>query len=148
MKNIGITLLIFNCLGLAGCAGGNAIDEAVPQAAFGDAAAPVPAQRPGAQASAMAGPGAAAAEPEPDPVFSGSGQAVRTGSFPNINDEPHGAAPQMSDAGRDALLAQMQALSAARSQGLVSAAEYQRRLAELRTLGETHSDATIRIIEN
>jgi len=144
MKNIGITLLIFNCLGLAGCAGGNAIDEAVPQAAFGEAGAPVPAERPGAQAAV---PGAKPA-PEPDPVFSGSGQAARTGSYPNINVEPRGAAPQMTDAGRNALLAQMQALAAARSQGLVSAAEYQRRLAELRTLGATHSDATIKIIEN
>ena len=49
---------------------------------------------------------------------------------------------------RDALLAEMQALAAARSQGLVSAAEYQRRLAELRQIGATHSDATIKIIEN
>ena len=32
MKNIGITLLIFNCLGLAGCAGGNAIDAAIATA--------------------------------------------------------------------------------------------------------------------
>lgn len=141
MKKIGITLLIFNCLGLAGCAGGNAIDEAVPQAAFGDAGAPVPAARAGAAAAAKPAPA-------PDPLFSSSGQAALTGAYPNINDEPRGAAPQMTDAGRDALLAQMKALAAARSQGLVSAAEYQRRLAELRTIGATHSDATIKIIEN
>ncbi|MAS04890.1 MAG: hypothetical protein CL534_09425 [Ahrensia sp.] len=143
MKNIGITLLIFNCLGLAGCAGGNAIDEAVPQAAFGDADAPVPPARPGAEAAAATAP-----EPAPDPLFSSSGQAALNGAYPNINNEPRGAAPQMTDAGRDALLAKMQALAAARSQGLVSAAEYQRRLAELRTIGATHSDATIKIIEN
>jgi len=142
MKNIGITLLIFNCLALAGCAGGNAIDEAVPQAAFGDARAPVPAARP--EAAATAGKPA----PADDPLFSGSGQASASGAYPNINVEPRGAAPQMTDAGRDALLAQMQALAAARSQGLVSAAEYQRRLAELRQIGATHSDATIKIIEN
>jgi hypothetical protein len=56
--------------------------------------------------------------------------------------------PQMSDGVRDALLTRMQALSQAHSQGLVSPAEYKRRLAELRRLGATHSDATIKIIEN
>ena len=145
MKNIGITLLIFNCLGVAGCAGGNAIDEAVPRAAFGDVGAPVPAARPDAPAVA-----ATALEPEAtrDPLFSGSGRAAVSGAYPNINNEPRGAAPQMTDAGRDALLTEMQALAAARSRGLVSSAEYRRRLAELRAIGATHSDATIKIIEN
>ncbi len=129
MKNTGITLLIFNCLVLAGCAGGNAIDEAVPQAAFG-----------------ASGPQPAAANS--DPLFTSSGQAAQTGTYPNINREPRGAVPQMSDAQRDALVAQMQALAQAHSRGLVSTAEYRRRLAELRQLGATHSDATIKIIEN
>jgi hypothetical protein len=145
MKNIGITLLIFNCLGLAGCAGGNAIDQAVPQAAFGDVGAPVPGARPDAPTVA-----ANALEPvaAPDPLFEGSGRAALSGNYPNINNEPRGAAPQMTDAGRDALIAEMQALSAARSRGLVSPSEYQRRLAELRTIGATHSEATIKLIEN
>lgn len=149
MKNIGIPLLIFKCLILAGCAGGNAIDEAVPQAAFGDAGAPVPAQRPSLEAAVVPAPKPAPqAAAAPDPLFAGSGQATQTHTYPNINREPRGAAPQMSDAERDMLLTQMQALGQAHAQGLVSSAEYRRRLAELRKLGATHSDATIKIIEN
>jgi hypothetical protein len=88
-----------------------------------------------------------AAQPPSDPLFTGSGQAATTGAYPNINLEPHGATQQLTDAQRDLLLAQMQALAEAHSQGKVSAAEYERRLALLRRLAATHSQETIKSIE-
>lgn len=160
MNKVGIASLFFNGLVaglvLAGCAGGNAIDEAVPPAAFGDLGPPVPAQRPGTETEAEAttpdavAPDTAAAPPAAprDTLFSGSGQAANTGAYPNINNEPRGAAPQLTDEQRANLLAEMQALAVAQSKGLVSRAEYQRRLAALRRLAATHSDEAIRTIEN
>ena len=53
----------------------------------------------------------------------------------------------MSDAQRNALLAEMQALAQAHSRGQVSTAEYNRRLALLRRLAATHSQEAIRKIE-
>lgn len=145
MNKIGNALLIFNILALAGCAGGNAIDRAVPQAAFSESAAPLPspATPEGAAAEAQA-----PAEPlPPDPLFESSGQATLTGDYPNINIEPHGAAAQLTDAQRDELVLQMQALAEARAQGNVSTAEYERKLAQLRLLAETHSQNAIDSIE-
>lgn len=140
MKKIGIALLIFNSLALAGCAGGNAIDRAVPQAAFTESATP-----PGMEAAdTEQGPGD---PPRPDPLFEGSGQARLTGDYPNINIEPGGAVAQLTDAERDDLVLQMQALAEAHAQGNVSNAEYQRRLAQLRLLAATHSQNTIESIE-
>ncbi|MFZ2101958.1 MAG: hypothetical protein WAU86_15470 [Oricola sp.] len=135
MKEIGIALLIFNALALAGCAGGNAIDRAVPQAAVANTAAPVQT------------PEDPAAFAETDPVFAGSGRATLTGVYPNINSEPRAATQQLTDAERDALVAQMQALADAHAKGTVSTAEYQRRLAALRDLAATHSSETIAKIE-
>lgn len=143
MKKIGIALLIFNSLVLAGCAGGNAIDRAVPQAAFSQSAVPLPpTARPEVAAEAQA-----PAEPPPDPLFESSGQATLTGDYPNINIEPRRATAQLTDAQRDELVLQMQALAEARAQGNVSAAEYERKLAQLRLLAETHSQSTIDSIE-
>jgi hypothetical protein len=147
MKKIGIALLIFNNLVLAGCAGGNAIDRAVPQAAFSQSAAPLPPPaRP--EGAAAAGEAKAQAEPLPlDPLFESSGQATLTGDYPNINIEPRRATAQLTDAQRDELVLQMQALAEARAQGNVSAAEYERKLAQLRLLAETHSQNAIDSIE-
>jgi len=128
MKKIGIALLIFNTLALTGCAGGGAIDRGVPQAAFADATA----TQAGTEGQAP-----------PDPLFESSGQAALTGDYPNINVEPRGAVAQLTDAQRDELVAQMQALSRARAQGSVSNAEYERKLAELNRLAATHSQETI-----
>ncbi|GAB4362152.1 MAG: hypothetical protein Kow0026_25690 [Oricola sp.] len=146
MKKIGIALLIFNIFALAGCAGGNAIDQAVPQAAFSEASAPLPP--PAAPGEAGAGQARAPAEPlPPDPLFESSGRAAVTGGYPNINVEPHGAVPQLTDAERDELVLRMQALAEAHAQGEVSNAEYERRLEQLRTLAATHSRDTIESIE-
>ena len=147
MKNIGIASLLFNSLVLAGCAGGNAIDEAVPQAAFGNPAGAsqasvIPADKP-EDAYPVAPPAADA-----DPVFSGTGRANLTGTYPNINREPRGAVAQLTDEQREAMLAEMQALALAHSKGEVSSAEYNRRLMTLRRLAATHSDEVIQIIEN
>jgi hypothetical protein len=146
MKKIGIALLIFNMPVLAGCAGGNAIDQAVPQAAFADANAPVPADRPATDAAASPGTDDSAAA-DTDPVFSGSARVAETGTFPNINEEPHGATAQLTDAQRDALVAEMQVLGETHARGGISTAEYQRRLEQLRLLAATHSDDAIKKIE-
>ena len=138
MKKIGIALLIFNLPVLAGCAGGNAIDRAVPQAAFADANAPVPPERPIADDAAIS---------DADPVFSGSARVAETGTFPNINEEPHGATAQLTDVQRDALVAEMQALAETHARGGITAAEYQRRLEQLRRLAATHSEDAIKKIE-
>ena len=53
----------------------------------------------------------------------------------------------MTDEKRDALLEQMQALSVAQQRGRMSTAEYQRRVAALRRLANTHSADTIEKIE-
>ncbi len=146
MKKIGIALLIFNILALAGCAGGNAIDRAVPQAAFSQSAdsLPPPATPEGAATAEAQAP----AEPlPPDPLFESSGQATLTGDYPNINIEPHGATAQLTDTQRDELVLQMQALAEARAQGNVSTAEYERKLAQLRLLAATHSQNAIDSIE-
>lgn len=146
MKKIGIALLIFNILALAGCAGGNAIDRAVPQAAFPQGGAPLP---PPAEPGAVDGDGTqetAKALP-PDPLFESSGQATLSGDYPNINVEPHGSVAQLTDAERDELVLQMQALAEAHAQGNVSSAEYQRRLAQLKLLAATHSQNTLESIE-
>jgi hypothetical protein len=140
MKKIGIALLIFNILPLAGCAGGNAIDRAVPQAAFAETSVPLPAP------AVREGAAPDEAQP-PDPTFEGSGRALLTGAYPNINVEPHGAVEQLSDTERDGLVLQMQALAEAHAQGNVSNAEYQRRLEQLRLLAATHSQNTIESIE-
>jgi uncharacterized membrane protein len=146
MKKIGIALLIFNNLLLAGCAGGNAIDRAVPQAAFSQTPAPLPP--PVASEGTASGEEQALAEAlPPDPLFEGSGQATLTGDYPNINIEPRGAAEQLTDAERDDLVLRMQALAEARAQGNVSNAEYERRLAQLRLLAATHSQNAIEGIE-
>ncbi|WP_223477960.1 hypothetical protein [Oricola indica] len=172
MNRLGIALLIFNFVLLAGCAGGNAIDQGVPQAAFDTAGPPLPpAERPDESAgsetesqTAEQAPGRVSTtiripEPAPrrvksaaqtgsrDPLAAGSGQASVTGTYPNINDEPARSLQQMSDAQRDVLLAQMQALAQAHSRGQVSTAEYNRRLALLRRLAATHSNEAIRKIE-
>ena len=157
MKINGIACLLLSGLILGGCAGANVIDEAVPQAAFGEAGSlPPPGEEPPAEdvaAVPAAKPGtgidAMAAQPNPDaePMLQSSGQARITGSYPNINNEPRGATPQMTDADRELLLVQMQALSADHERGLVSSADYRRRLAELRNLAATHSAATLKIIE-
>ncbi|TCD12395.1 hypothetical protein [Oricola cellulosilytica] len=133
--------LTIAALSVAGCAGGNAIDKGVPKTAFSEAAAPAAPSEPAA--------GTAAAFPPPpgDSVFTGTGVVAATGEFPNINEMPQGETAQMTDAQRDALVAQMTALSAAHANGRISPAQYQRRLAELRRLGATHSTATIRTIE-
>jgi hypothetical protein len=146
MKKIGIALLIFNILPLAGCAGGNAIDRAVPQAAFAETSVPLPAPAVREGAAPDETQPAAEALP-PDPTFEGSGQASLTGAYPNINVEPHGAVEQLSDTERDGLVLQMQALAEAHAQGNVSNAEYQRRLEQLRLLAATHSQNTIESIE-
>ena len=145
MKQLCIALLIFNASALAGCAGGgNAIERAVPQAAFDQAGAPVPSARPaGAQGTSED----LVAATETDPVFSGSGRATSTGAYPNINNEPRGAVPQMTDEQRDTLLAEMQALAQAHAAGNISTAEYQRRVGILRKLAETHSLEMIKQIE-
>jgi len=146
MNKIGIALLMFNILPLAGCAGGNAIDRAVPQAAFAEAAPPLPSPAVREDAATnQTGPAADALPP--DPTFESSGQASLTGAYPNINVEPRGAVAQLTDAQRDEMVLQMQALAEAHAQGSVSNAEYQRRLAQLRLLAETHSQNTIESIE-
>lgn len=122
------------------CAGGNAIDSGVPQAAIAPVAAePLPAPvQPGQEIAAQA----------PAPVEDTSSGAPRnTGTFPNLNDEPARSTNQLTDAERDALMAEMQALQAQQQAGRVSAAAYQRRLAELKRLAATHSSTTIERIE-
>jgi hypothetical protein len=142
----------------AGCAGGNAIDRGVPQAAFIDDSAPFPppAQPPDAittpataneAASAPAPSGTEAAEVPEDPLFTGSGQASTTGNYPNINATPHGATSQLSDSQAAALKDQMAALAKAQDEGRVSPAQYSRRLAELRRLAATRSEEVIKQIE-
>jgi hypothetical protein len=150
MKRIGITLLVFKALVLAGCAGGNAIDRAVPQAAFAESGVPLPPPaRPDDENAAVLQDVEARAQQEltPDPVFESSGQASTAAGYPNINLEPHGATAQLTDAERDTLLVQMQALGQAHAQGKVSSADYDRRLAQLRLLAKTHSNETIMTIE-
>lgn len=137
MKNTGIAFLIVSSLSLTACAGGNAIDDGVPQAAFGEAGPPAQSDFSSTQSATG-----------PDGVFSGSGEARQTGTYPNINRVPSGAAPQLTDDQSKLLVAEMQALSLAHSRGQVSTAEYNRRLAVLRQLAATHSDAVLEIIEN
>lgn len=151
MKRLSAAALIFSGLIVAGCAGGNVIDEAVPQAAFGDVgpdqqqANGQGAVQPGADpfGQAAAGTNAEAA------AYSGSQPPAGDGrSYPNINSEPSPSLMQMSDEQRAALLSEMQALADAHARGVVSSAEYNRRLAELRRLAATHSDEAIKIIED
>lgn len=141
MKNSRFAFLLLSGLVLTGCAGRNAIDEAVPPAAFGETDAPA------TSLASLEQPRAPIPGVDPDPAFAGSGQAVTTNTYPNINREPQAAVPQLTDAERDALLAEMQQLAVAHSKGIVSQADYRRRLAELRNLAATHSQATIKIIE-
>ncbi|WP_421850756.1 hypothetical protein [Oricola sp.] len=140
-------------LTVAGCAGGNAIDRAVPQAAFSQ---PVDSSQQQSGATAQTANASAPSEEQreilpptatADPVFSGSGQIADTGQFPSHIAQPRGATEQMTDEKRDALLEQMQALSVAQQRGRMSTAEYQRRVAALRRLANTHSADTIEKIE-
>lgn len=137
-----LATLTIAAMAVTGCAGGNAIDQGAPQTAYNDASAPLPA--PSAPASEAAG---TFPPPPRDSVLTGTGVVAATGEFPNINDTPRGETAQMTDAQRDALLAQMSALNAAHASGRISSAQYQRRLAELRRLGATHSTTAIKIIE-
>ena len=106
---------------LGGCTSTSTIDTA-----FSDIADPAPVTGPANAPIMQAGPS-------------------NTGAFPNLNDEP---APTLS-AGTDnaVLLAEMQALAAARASGRISPAAYQARIAELQRLAATHSAETLRRIE-
>jgi hypothetical protein len=156
---LAVTMLL-----VAGCAGGNAIDRAVPEAAFAESSTPLPSPvEPGSEpvGTNTADPNENAAlqtvaeetqsvlppEQEYDPVFSGTGQVANTGEYPNLGLEPRGATTQMSDAQRNALLQQMRTLSISQQKGRISPAQYRRKVAELRRLAATHSSSTIRKIE-
>lgn len=153
MKHIAKWGFLVTGLAVTGCAGGgNFIDEAVPRAAFGQAEpASAPAPQEGQTADALMDAPSRAADPaaasDMDPVFSGSGAANITGVYPNMNVEPRGATAQMTDEQRDVLYSQMRALATAHASGQVSTADYERRLAVLRKLAESHSLDTIEKIE-
>lgn len=136
---------------LAGCSAGNAIDEGAPRSAAADQYPLPPPARPGDGAEG-AGEQPSTADSQSqyadDPVFSGSGQARKSGQFPNINVEPQGAAIPLSDGETAAKMDRLKALGQALAKGRISVAEYNRKVAELRRLGATHSDETIKRIEN
>lgn len=144
--------MCFVAVAAVGCAGGNAIENAVPQAAFAEPAG-TPDSPQGAEiteeasAAVAVEPGLLPPEEETDPVFTGTGQVANTGRYPNLNIEPRAATAQMSDTERDILIQQMSSLNAAHGNGQISEAEYRRRVAELRRLAETHSGETIERIE-
>ncbi|QKV17794.1 hypothetical protein [Oricola thermophila] len=145
MSRVGITLLSSGFLALSGCAGGNAIDRAVPQAAAVESLTPLPdSAQPMGDVAVV---DASVADAPQAMIPLGTGQPALTGRYPNINVEPGGAVAQMTDAERDALLLEMQALADAQAKGGVSRADYERRLAELRHLAATHSQAAIDTIE-
>lgn len=144
-------------MAVAGCAGGNPIDDAVPTAAaIGQPAEFPPPSEPGAlTATATAAqefPQPPTATPPPVPAFDpaeavSSGAPRDTGTFPTVNTEPPPATNQMTDAERARLLAEMNALRNQHERGQVDTEAYRKRLLYLQQLARNHSKDKIRQIE-
>ena len=152
----GLPVLVMLALGMTGCAGGNAIDQAVPTAvAEQPTQFPAPSAPDGTQANATS---AAATEfPQaPDTAQTttfdaaeavSSGAPRDTGTFPTVNTEPAPATNQITDAEQARLLSEMNALRAQHQSGQVNTEAYRQRLLYLQRLARNHSQDKIRQIE-
>lgn len=161
---------LIGALALAGCAGGNAIDQGVPTTALSSqsgaadatSAFPPPAQpdatrvqQPVAEEPAVASVQTTAGPaPTPPPVNTlGEPAASPTppplpprsvgGAFPQLGDEPASRLNPADLARNKALADQLDALRAQQESGQISAETYRLRLAELQRLGASHSDETL-----
>jgi hypothetical protein len=128
----------------AGCAGGVAIEDAVPAGALPPPSTP-------ATASAAPAPAPASAPPaQPATAFvEGTGPSAprNTGQFPNLNIAPTPATQQFSRSEARSTAEDLRNAARTQGGGGVSAAESAREAARLRQLGQTRAAEVLKEIE-
>lgn len=140
-------LCVAFCILISACAGGNAIEQGVPNAAL-NAGSTSPFPSPAEPGSQLAESATSAPQPSAPPVSAlASGSASNTGTFPNSAIERKGETDQITNAERDQMIAELEALKGQQQGNTVSVATYKKRLLELQRLAKTHSRDTIKTIE-
>lgn len=93
--------------------------------------------------------GCSTAEADRTPTYTSTmARPVPTNVYPRIEGKLSAAAPQMTNEEAASASARLSALSAKRSSGAISEAEYKRRVAELQALAEHHGTDTLNEIRN